>query len=238
MQVALNISTNTGTSKAEKQANLAAKQEQIASMRPEDSVSLSAEAARALEIEDAQKRTKKFEADLMAAREYDKNAPKIDWETRTYMGKPIPDSYHQEMTPAMITGEQPYRHAFGAMGNFYIESEFTEAERSYQVDVDMMQAKLRNIEGFSASVEKNKAQQESLLKDGADPMSMRVQDAQYGEMRDQFYLDFYKADLQHYITTRAKGYEKYNISLDDWRDGLLKMSDNKIDLYAIYSYST
>ena len=92
-------------------------------------------------------------AELEKIHQMRKNAPRIDWENRTLGDKKISDNIHQELTPEMLSGEQPY--SIGRMllsGEiYYLEQDLPEQERIIQHDLEKlsgMQFHTENMESM------------------------------------------------------------------------------------------
>lgn len=75
-------------------------------------------------------------------------APRIDWENRTYKGKKIPDTWHKEPTPEMFSGEQPYSDpSFALSGEkVYINESLPERERGILQDTQYLQGMVSGME--------------------------------------------------------------------------------------------
>jgi hypothetical protein len=170
--------------------------------------------------------SKQYE-DMKKLEELQKTAPRINWENRTYDGKPIPDIYHQELTPEMISGEQAYSviTSWTTGEIVYMEEKLPQNERVVAQSYEFIQNSQQQIERATALV---KTYNDVSATGGKvpDPKAQMLFDINAKSMETSF---------QRFLENMVLGYDKLGIDLNDARDQMLKLSNGTFDLGELLS---
>jgi len=155
---------------------------------------------------------------------------KIDWETRTYNGRKLPDNIHKEMTQEMIAGEQNYRVWRFADSMVYEETELNEQDRQFQFDTQLLEGKLNNVQRYTDKL-KIISEEKSLLHEVPSNVRLGVsQQLDRQESRANIFLEYSKNDVQSYVKAMMQTYSGYSIDYNIARQGIFHFSNGNIDL--------
>lgn len=150
--------------------------------------------------------------------------PKIDWETRTYKGKPIPDSYYKEKTPEMLSGKQPYIRWGGNSGVYYQAVDETHQEYEMRTTTEQLERKTQQISNYQTKL----AEIEVRLQGEKPSSTLPIMQAWY-----QTHIERASQELSRVLEETKIGFGDLQISLDTAQEGILHYSEGKIDLLSL-----
>lgn len=163
--------------------------------------------------------------EMQKLEEMRKTAPVTDWENRTYRGQKIPDTWHKEPTPEMISGEQPYSVGIGLLTGERIYKEQALPERERAIQYDMQQ--LQNMDANLQRMEQMQQQYASSSRNAGvtpDPRAQAILAYQKDEAQKE---------MQRFLELMVIGYDKLGFDLQYAHDYMKESSLGTFDLAAL-----